>query len=58
MNLKPNYAVECAKSFTITAMEHRMITSYEDPKDTAKDVTDFFNTVFEALTDSSQEITE
>ncbi len=49
MVLKPSYAYECAKEFTITAMQHSMITSCEDPKDTAKNVTEFFQAVLSSL---------
>ncbi len=51
MVLKPSYAFDCAKQFTITALEHSMITVSSDPKESAKNVTDFFQTVFASLTD-------
>lgn len=50
MVLKPTYAYECAKQFTITALEHSMITVSSDPKESAKNVADFFQTVYASLT--------
>ena len=50
MKLKPNFAIEYAKSFTTTAMEHSMIATSKDPKETAKNVTDFFNALCDELT--------
>ena len=50
MTFKPAHAYDCAKQFTITALEHSMITACSDPKETAKNVADFFQTVFESLT--------
>ncbi len=40
---------ESAKEFTILAIEHSMITASKDPKETAKNVSDFFNTLLESL---------
>lgn len=49
MALKPQAAYECAKEFTITAMEHSMIAASKNPKETAKNVSDFFNALLESL---------
>ena len=49
MNLNPNAAIDYAKQFTITAMEHSMITHSTDPKKTAENVAEFFETMFSAL---------
>ncbi len=50
MKLKPTYAYDCAKQFTITALEHSMITSSTDPKESAQNIADFFQTVYTSLT--------
>ena len=49
MTLKPGAAFECAKEFTITAMEHSMIPASKDPKETAKNVSDFFNSLLQSF---------
>ena len=49
MILNPQAAYECAKAFTITAMEHSMISASKDPKETAKNVADFFNSLLETF---------
>lgn len=49
MVFKPNYAYDCAKQFTLTALEHSMIASSPDPKKSAKNVADFFQTLYESL---------
>lgn len=55
MKLKPNFAIEYAKSLTITAMENSMIAASKDPKETAKNVTDFFSTVYTELVGDESE---
>ena len=49
MKLTDNSAINYAKELTITAMEHSMIKATTDPKETAKNVTDFFNYVADTL---------
>lgn len=55
MNLNPTYAVDYAKTLTTTAMEHSMIAASTDPKETAQNVVDFFNTIYDALTENESE---
>lgn len=55
MNLNPTYAVDYAKALTTTAMEHSMIAASRDPKETAQNVVDFFNTIYDALTENESE---
>lgn len=49
MILNNSSAIIYAKELTTTAMEHSMIKSSTDPKETAKNVTDFFNYVADTL---------
>ena len=49
MILKPTYAYDCAKEFTITALEHSMIPASTDPKISAQNVADFFQTLCTSL---------
>ena len=55
MKLKATYAYECAKEFTIIALEHSMITACSDPKETARCVVDFFQTAYASLTGDDSE---
>lgn len=55
MKLKPNFAIEYAKLFTTTAMEHSMIAASKNPAETAKNVTEFFNTVYSELSGDESE---
>lgn len=50
MELKPNFAIEYAKEFTIIAMQNSMIPRTSDSAITAKNVTTFFNTICDELT--------
>ena len=52
MTLKPGAAFECAKEFTITAIEQSMIPASKDPKETAENVADFFNCLLESFVTS------
>lgn len=41
--------VNFAKEFTLTAMQNNMITASSDPKDTAKNVVDFYQTIVNSI---------
>lgn len=60
MELKPTYAYECAKEFTIVALENSMISASSDPKKSAQNVTDFFQTAYVSLIgdESAQNLNE
>lgn len=49
LTLNPNSALNFAKEFTITALEHGMIKANADPEQTAKDIAIFFKTLASSL---------
>lgn len=55
MKLTYSNAVSIAKEMTITAMEHSMIRATNDPVETAKHVTDFFNHIADTLYDDTND---
>ena len=48
-NLTPNFKISTAKDLTSLAIENNLITQHSDPKDTAKEVCDFFKFIVDNL---------
>ena len=55
MILTDNFAISFAKEFTITAIEHSLIPSSDDPIKAADNVTAFFNRIADTLSCDSSE---
>lgn len=51
-------AYHCAFEFTKTALEQKMISHSTDPKISAKNTVDYFNTIFESLRDNNDDQSE
>lgn len=55
VSLNVNYAIEFAKSVTLSAIEHNMIPSSNDSSKTAQYVSDFFTTFLNSITESDNQ---
>lgn len=58
MYLNDNAAFALAKELTIVAMQNNMIKAVSDSDTTAKNVTDFYFTAFNALTGNTNKAKE
>lgn len=54
LKLNESYKLELTKEFTSLAIQNGLITKKNNSLDTAKEVADFYQTIFETL-DSNQE---
>lgn len=55
MRTSSNYALECAKEFTVTAIENNLIHLGDSPKEYAKNVSEFFHAVSNSLAQDDAE---
>lgn len=44
-----NHVLHLAESFTTTAIQNNMISASTDPKETAKNVSEFYRTILETI---------